>query len=270
MDKCSLCRVCTCNSKMARSSTKIWRDVPRNFKLFEEFERGEKGIGDGTISYGMDDADDIYMQSWTGLLLAPLVTLQGIQIIQAAVGAGRTMLVSDSSQVYAFGKGSFRETEYGVQGSKTVAAPQIVESLKNIFVVQAAIGNFFTAALSIEGRVYTFSWGSDGKLGHRTDQSDEKPHPLLGALENISIVQIGNRHANVLSPKFVTSLKQINERVVQISLTNSIYWSAYTFALTESGKLYAFGAGDKGQLGIELVANQTERENPERVEIDLG
>ena len=74
----------------------------------------------------------------------------------------------------------------------------------------------------------------------------------------------------MLSPKFVTSLKQINERVVQISLTNSIYWSAYTFALTESGKLYAFGAGDKGQLGIELVANQTERENPERVEIDLG
>ena len=47
--------------------------VPRNFKLFEEFERGEKGIGDGIISYGMDDADDIYMQSWTGLLLAPLV-----------------------------------------------------------------------------------------------------------------------------------------------------------------------------------------------------
>ncbi|KAG5063942.1 hypothetical protein JHK85_005125 [Glycine max] len=94
MDKCSLCRVCTCNSKMARSSTKIWRDVPRNFKLFEEFERGEKGIGDGIISYGMDDADDIYMQSWTGLLLAPLVTLQGIQIIQAAVGAGRTMLGS--------------------------------------------------------------------------------------------------------------------------------------------------------------------------------
>ena len=108
------------------------------------------------------------------------------------------MLVSDSGQVYAFGKGSFRETEYGVQGSKTVAAPQIVESLKNIFVVQAAIGNFFTAALSIEGRVYTFSWGSDGKLGHRTDQSDEKPHPLLGALENIPVVQIAAGYCYLL------------------------------------------------------------------------
>ncbi|KAK7306196.1 hypothetical protein VNO77_44122 [Canavalia gladiata] len=345
----------------------------------------------------------------------PIRTLQNIRIIQAAAGVGRTMLVSDSGQVYAFGKDSFGEAEYGVQGSKMVTAPQLVVSLKNIFVVQAAIGNFFTAVLSREGRVYTFSWGSDAKLGHHTDPSDVEPNPLLGALEDIPVVQIaagycyllclacqpsgmsvysvgcglggklghgsrtdekhprlieqfqllnlqpmvvaagawhaavvgrdgrvctwgwgrygclghgneecesvpkvvealsdvkavhvatgdyttfvvsndgdvysfgcgesaslghnaanddqGNGHANVLSPKLVTSLKQINERVVQISLTNSIYWNAHTFALTESGKLYAFGSGDKGQLGIELVANQTERGNPEMVDIDLG
>nr|AFK36886.1 unknown [Lotus japonicus] len=53
------------------------------------------------------------------------------------------MLISDSGQVYAFGKDSFGDAEYGVQGSKTVISPQLVESLKNIFVVQAAIGNFF-------------------------------------------------------------------------------------------------------------------------------
>ncbi|EEF47590.1 RCC1 and BTB domain-containing protein, putative [Ricinus communis] len=345
-------------------------------------------------------------------------SLQGIRIIQAAAGPGRTMLISDAGQVYAFGKDSFGEAEYGVQGTKLVTTPQLVESLKNIFVVQAAIGNFFTAVLSREGRVYTFSWGSDGKLGHQTEPTDVEPHPLLGALENIPVVQIaagycyllalacqpsgmsvysvgcglggklghgsrtdekyprlieqfqllnlqpmvvaagawhaavvgrdgrvctwgwgrygclghGNeecesvpkvvdalsnikavhvatgdyttfvvseegdvysfgcgesaslghnaaaaanadgqgRHANVLSPELVTSLKEVNERVVQISLTNSIYWNAHTFALTDSGKLYAFGAGDKGQLGTELVNNQTERGNPERVDIDLS
>ncbi|KAJ6373555.1 hypothetical protein OIU78_029271 [Salix suchowensis] len=120
----------------------------------------------------------------------PIRSLQGIRFIQAAAGTGRTMLISDAGEVYAFGKDCFGEAEYGVQGTKTVATPQLVESLKNIFVVQAAIGNFFTAVLSREGRVYTFSWGNDGRLGHQTEPNDVEPHPLLGALENIPVVQI--------------------------------------------------------------------------------
>ncbi|EFJ11310.1 hypothetical protein SELMODRAFT_426505 [Selaginella moellendorffii] len=352
-------------------------------------------------------------EEWRPRLLR---SLQGVRIIQATAGVGRTMLISDTGRVYAFGKDSFGDPEYGGPGSKNINTPQIVESLNGIFVVQAAIGNFFTAVLSREGRVYTFSWGADAKLGHQTEPEDQKPQLLRGALENKPVVQIAagycyllaltcqstgmavysvgcglggklghgtrsderwpkmiehfqhlrlqpiavaagawhaavvsedgrvctwgwgrygclghgnedcellpkvveslqgvkavhvatgdyttfvvtdagevfscgcgessslghlsgategqaNRHANVLRPELVSSLKQRNEKVLQISLTNSVTWNAHTFALCDSGRLFAFGAGDKGQLGTELLDNESERGTPELVDIDLS
>ncbi|CAB4294850.1 unnamed protein product [Prunus armeniaca] len=62
-------------------------------------------------------------------------SLQGIRIVQAAAGAGRTMLISDAGKVYAFGKDSFGETEYGVQGSKLVTTPhRVVKRGQGIYI----------------------------------------------------------------------------------------------------------------------------------------
>ncbi|XP_047320951.1 probable E3 ubiquitin-protein ligase HERC3 [Impatiens glandulifera] len=267
-------------------------------------------------SFGSNEAGQLgYATQGINSLPQQIRSLFGVRIVQAAVGFQRTLLVSDTGRVYASGVTSFGEVVPFDRDAVTSFVPQIVDTLRHIFVVDITIGHYFSAVLSREGkdgRVCTWGCGVHGCLGY----GDEKYQTVPKVVESLAHLQVVYVSAGAFTTFVVTKdgdvyslgyeypssvglredevavfnddvnpsllrllikvpyLKQIlQERVVQISSTKSLMEVPHTLVLTESDKVYGFGAGNTCQLGVEMVVvpnNVAQRAEPKRVEINFG
>uniref|UniRef100_A0A060T6E2 ARAD1C19008p n=1 Tax=Blastobotrys adeninivorans TaxID=409370 RepID=A0A060T6E2_BLAAD len=63
-------------------------EIPRSFRLLEELEKGEKGLGSESCSLGLADADDINMTYWNGTILGPPHSAHENRIYSLTLEAG--------------------------------------------------------------------------------------------------------------------------------------------------------------------------------------
>jgi alpha-tubulin suppressor-like RCC1 family protein len=153
------------------------------------------------------------------------------------VSAGSDILGTQSAawdsdgRLYTWGFGPAT----GLLSGKPVNRPTEVKTLVDLgeHVVGAACGGAFTAAVSREGRVYTWGLWAHGRLG------------IGPPAVQVDRYRRKRVHKYRLRPAVVRG-KLAGERVVKLAAG-----TGHCLALTHAGRLYAWGRDDFGQLGLD-------------------
>ena len=191
--------------------------------------------------------------------------------ISIAGGSKSLFLVTQEGKVYTCGEGT--NGRLGLGHCNNVSLPRQLSALSQYVVKKVAVhsGGKHAMALTVDGRVFSWGEGEDGKLGHCSRQSVDKPR-IVEALRNKRVRDIacGSSHSaaitssgelytwgcgeygrlghgdNVtqLRPKVVRALA--GHRVVQVACGSR---DAQTLALTDEGMVFSWGDGDFGKLG---------------------
>jgi alpha-tubulin suppressor-like RCC1 family protein len=178
-----------------------------------------------------------------------------------AVGAEHSCAVSESGEVYCWGRGSEGQLGNGVTGNR--ARPERVSG--SVIFEDIAAGAAHTCALAATGVVYCWGANDDGQLGSAGAAPDDGPVQIATAERFVSISaaghttcalsvdavaycwgrndvgQVGNgTFEDVNTPQPVSG----NIRFVQLSTGGE-----HACGVVADGRIYCWGRNDYGQLG---------------------
>ncbi|CAG0899268.1 unnamed protein product [Darwinula stevensoni] len=136
----------------------------------------------------------------------------GCGIKKLASGADHSMLLNELGDVYVWGGNS--EGQLGMSSVSDVKTPRLLErAVKDI-----ACGYYHSALVTKDGKLLTFGEAEAGKLGFPMD--------------------------------FGRNFRVPQEVSIQESLHSVACGGGHTLALSDEGRVYAFGEGVSGQLGL--------------------
>ncbi|CAH1401548.1 unnamed protein product [Nezara viridula] len=156
-------------------------------------------------------------------------------VIGFAYGSGPHVICYTSlGEVYAWGHNAYCELANGTTTQSS--NPMKVEvCLSTKVVVEVACGSHHSVVLTNEGEVYGWGYNGNGQLGNGNNVNQLNPCRVM-ALSNIVIVKV-------------------------------VCGCSHTLALSDEGKVYAWGANSFGQLAC---LNRTNFFSPEQILEDIG
>ncbi|KAM9331112.1 putative E3 ubiquitin-protein ligase HERC3 [Gastrophryne carolinensis] len=191
------------------------------------------------------------------------------KILQVSCGNRHCLALSDDGQLYTWGQNNHGQLGLG-QGITCQSSPQRIKSLEGIPLAQVTAGGFHSFALSLSGAVFGWGKNNSGQLGLNDERGRESPcHVKQLRSQKIVFISCGEEHTAVLTKTgglFTFGAggsgqlghdslhNEINPRRVLELMGSEVSQIAcgrqHTIAFVpSSGVLYAFGCGEKGQLG---------------------
>ncbi|XP_022873045.1 PH, RCC1 and FYVE domains-containing protein 1-like [Olea europaea var. sylvestris] len=247
--------------------------------LGDVFIWGE-GTGDGVMGGGphtIGSCGSVKMDSFLPKSMESAVVLD---VQNIACGGRHAALVTKQGEIFSWGEESGGRLGHGVDSD--VLHPKLIDALSSTNIELVACGEYHTCAVTLSGDLYSWGNGHFGLLGHGNEVSHWVPKRVNGPLEGIHVSSIscGPWHTAVVTssgqlftfgdgtfgvlghgdresvsvPREVESLKGLRTvraacgvwhtaAVVEVMVGNS------SSSNCSSGKLFAWGDGDKGRLG---------------------
>eukprot|EP00913_Durusdinium_trenchii_P025566 g23996.t1 len=178
-----------------------------------------------------------------GISLSPRVVSFGddtkTQVLQIAAGPYHTLVLMENGELMTFGSGA--SGRLGTGNSKNHKLPVSLGShgfatkLKQSWeIARLECGDMFTCAVTWHGALYTWGCGARGQLGTGSLQETETGRRMKSSGKTVPLSWV---------PKVV--------RMPSGRLVKSIGCGRdHCIAVTYDGNAYAWGKGDKGQLGV--------------------
>ncbi|XP_062107676.1 PH, RCC1 and FYVE domains-containing protein 1 isoform X2 [Humulus lupulus] len=205
--------------------------------------------------------------------------LDGITISNIACGEWHSAVVSTSGQLFTWGDGTFGVLGHG--NVKSLPQPKEVESLKGLWVKSVACGSWHTAAIveiindhfkfsAIGGKLFTWGDGDKRRLGHADEDKKLLPtcvaqlvdHDFVqvccgrmltvGLTSHGTVYTMGSAiHGQLGNPQAKDRSITIVEGKLKEEFIKKIASGSYhVAALTTTGRVYSWGKGANGQLGL--------------------